>query len=261
MEKQRRRFITISDSHACIDEVIDLLDKLAFDPNVDEVCSLGDEIDRGPDGLAVVRLFRKLGIQSIGSNHTAKLPRFFAHEKVLRETGRKNPMNVSDARKAEWLRFEQEDVDWIAALPPYLRIPELNLLCVHGGFERLPLAKQNPKTITMVRYVDRYSGLFKSYHGEPSAAPPELARWYEEWSEPYSVVCGHNVVSLDEPKVYEKEAGGRKIRIFSSDTGCCFGGRLTATVFTPSDNEYGHDYSFVQVQARKKYWDLHGSRE
>ena len=55
-------------------------------------------------------------------------------------------------------------------------------------------------------------------------------------------------MSLEEVIVWDNEFGAR---CYAIDTGCCFGGRLTALVTT--DDKPG-DWDIVQVQANKVYF-------
>jgi hypothetical protein len=70
--------------------------------------------------------------------------------------------------------------------------------------------------------------------------------WYTRWAGPESVVYGHDVPDLKEPRI----TGTGKAVCFGIDTGCVFGGHLTALVL--DEDGLG---TFVQVPARRTYWE------
>ena len=59
----------IGDLQGCAREFDDLLRKIRFDPQVDEVWCVGDLVNRGPDSLAAVRLWRDIGGHGVVGNH------------------------------------------------------------------------------------------------------------------------------------------------------------------------------------------------
>jgi hypothetical protein len=68
--------------------------------------------------------------------------------------------------------------------------------------------------------------------------------WTEFWSGPESVVYGHNVHSEENPLIEEVSPG---VTCYGLDTGCCFGGRLTALILETKE--------IVQVQAKRAYYE------
>ena len=69
--------------------------------------------------------------------------------------------------------------------------------------------------------------------------------WTSKWIGPDNVVYGHAVHSLKSPRVDRPVPG---VECWGIDTGCCFGGRLTALCIETRE--------IVQVDAREKYADL-----
>ncbi|MFY0534816.1 metallophosphoesterase [Nannocystis pusilla] len=59
----------IGDLQGCAREFEDLLRKIRFDPQADELWCLGDLVNRGPDSLAALRLWRDVGGRGVVGNH------------------------------------------------------------------------------------------------------------------------------------------------------------------------------------------------
>ena len=80
------------------------------------------------------------------------------------------------------------------------------------------------------RWVDAATG---AYASDGSVEMPENAvYWTAGWKGPESVVYGHIVHDDFEVRVDHPVDGVMCVGI---DTGCCFGGALTAAVFMPGD--------------------------
>jgi bis(5'-nucleosyl)-tetraphosphatase (symmetrical) len=59
----------VGDLQGCAQEFDDLLRAIRFDPQTDELWCLGDLVNRGPDSLAAVRLWRDVGGRGVIGNH------------------------------------------------------------------------------------------------------------------------------------------------------------------------------------------------
>ena len=71
MNKQKQRFVIISDVHGFYDKMMDALNKVNFDPETDFLISCGDEWDRGKQPLEVMKFFDSLENKAIiRGNHT-----------------------------------------------------------------------------------------------------------------------------------------------------------------------------------------------
>jgi bis(5'-nucleosyl)-tetraphosphatase (symmetrical) len=243
-----RIVVAVGDVHGCIEELKELLKTIQYNKNQMRLVFLGDLMDRGPDPVACVRKVRELDVECIMGNHEEKHLRWRKHEKNRQLTGKANPMKPMSA--ADMLANEQlsdQDITWMKSLPLKLNLGD-NWWAVHAGCEpRLPLAKQIPAQIMRVRFVNE-NGMGQSLNPDKSQ-PEGTVYWTEQWKGPENIVYGHCVHDLKNPR-YDIIAGyGACLGI---DTGCCFGGHLTAVMFNEPD------WDIVQVKAKQKYSAGHG---
>jgi hypothetical protein len=244
------RTIVIGDIHGCIDELRALLVKVDYIAR-DRVISLGDLLDRGPDPVGVVKFVREQKWAVVLGNHEEKAIRWAKHEKERLASGKKNPMRpFHGARLAEHAALTTDDLNWMKSLPAFARFEWIgsalrrNWIASHAGVAAdMPIERQVVSKLCRTRYLDNDSGAYAST-GDPDDLPAGAVPWQKRWRGPDSVIYGHIV--YDEPLV---EHQGRYISTVGIDTGCCFGGYLTAAVFEP-----GADLPvFVQVKAAKIY--------
>ncbi|HUR82051.1 MAG TPA: metallophosphoesterase [Thermoanaerobaculia bacterium] len=225
------RHIFMGDIHGCYAEVCDLLAKVAVRDG-DRVISLGDMVRKGPDAARVIDLWLERGYEAVLGNIDAKL--------------------IARARRPLWRLFsptadravmnDRRRLDFLRALPVYRDYPSLGVVAVHGGV--LPNSKAFDATLVPrdtaleLRYVrrDDSSGQWTFVpKGEQRASDPF---WADLWKGDRLVVYGHT--PRDEPKVHSRAIG--------LDTGCVYGGRLTAAVFEDRDR-----WTLVSVPARRRY--------
>jgi len=241
------RTLIIGDVHGCLEEFQALLGKVSFVQGQDRLVSLGDLLDRGPDPVGCVKFAREMGALAVKSNHDEKAVRWGAHEVKRKDTGKKNPMKVSPEKVAQYQALSEQDIQWLAALPLSLDLGD-GLWAVHAGMEpAFPLSEQSDAVIR-VRYVDDGTrgklGEMVGFSEGSLEQPSDTVYWTEQWKGPESIVYGHAVHSLVDPRV-DSFPGGK---CYGIDTGSCFGGRLTCMVWIP-----GQEPEFVQVQAAKEY--------
>lgn len=250
------RFIFLGDVHGCIVEFQELIERLALRPD-DQVFCAGDFMDRGPDPVACVRFARERGFQSIMGNHEEKHVRWRKHEdRAAKDPTYTNPMlPMTLPRLAQNAALTAEDVAWLQGLPLVLE-PFPGLVLVHGGlFPGQPLAEQMKDKklrdkILRLRWVDA-DGEFVALESDTDPnGPPGSRPWMEVYDGPSNVVYGHAVHSLSTPRVDIRPNG---VKTYGIDTGCCFGGRLTALVVE------GGSIEFVQVDAKRAYAAMRSS--
>lgn len=239
-----RRLVVIGDVHGCLSELERLLELVRVQGE-DRLVFLGDLIDRGPDPLGVVRLVRQLGAEMVLGNHCEKALRWLRAEDRRRATGEPNLVRQPPPeRQREWEALTAEDRTWIAGLP--ITIQHDNWLLVHAGIEPgVMRERQKMDHMVRLRYVDA-RGKHVPLAEDSLTQPENTAFWTERWAGPENVIYGHVVHSLETPRIDVRPNGARCIGI---DTGCVFGGRLTAAV-VHSDNEI----DYVSIPARTAYW-------
>jgi hypothetical protein len=234
-----RRTLVVGDVHGCLAELEELLGAAGYTPGEDRLVLLGDLLDRGPDPVGVLRRVRALGAECVLGNHEEKHLRYAAHEARRREDpGYRNPMRRFDAKRAdEHARLGRDDLLWLAQLPRMISLGN-GWVAVHAGFvPGLRLAAQPPDWTIRLRYVDAAGGPVPRARGD--AGEPGVRPWAEAWTGPESVVYGHFPHRLDLPKRDEPSPG---VVCLGIDTGCVYGGRLTALVLPGAE--------IVQVPSR-----------
>jgi bis(5'-nucleosyl)-tetraphosphatase (symmetrical) len=248
------RTIVIGDVHGCIAELDELLLKVEYRVGKDRLVFAGDLVDRGPDSVAVVRRARELEAECVLGNHEDKHIRFAKWTKKLKSGEvTKHPMKFDEHKTKIQSGLSEDDIRWLKELPLYIRLGKFNgrkFVVVHGGLEfNKPIEKQ-PKNMMRIRYVNQKTGIFmgSQYIGHQ---PEGSQYWSELWSGPESIIYGHAVWAMVRTDSFP---GG--YTCYGIDTGCCFGGTLTAMILP----EKGA-FEFIDVKAKEKYYDYNGFRE
>ncbi|MFP4283327.1 MAG: metallophosphoesterase [Opitutales bacterium] len=201
------RTVIIGDVHGCIAELEQLLGKLRVDEQ-DDLLFLGDLVNKGPDSAAVVRLARERRARCVRGNHEVRLLRY-------RRTGAASALKGKDLATVKQLTA----ADWayLETMPLLIELPEFSAVAVHGGFA--PRAqhwrRQPEEIVTQVQVIDS--------NGEPRkrSEAPRGRPWADFWEGPEFVLYGHT----PRREVY------RRTGSIGLDTGCVYGGALTAFCF------------------------------
>lgn len=246
--------VLVSDIHGCLEEFDELLKVIEYDQfNKDQMrlILLGDLFDRGPDPLGCIRRARELNLECILGNHEEKHIRWNKNQNRFIRTGEPNLMKrMSDVDIQVNESLRDDDWEWVRSLPLKLDLG-LNWWACHAGMEPCySLHNQRSSQIMRVRYVDQ-NGKAKSLNADKSQ-PEGTVYWDELWKGPESIVYGHCVHDLCNPRISVRD----NVSCIGIDTGCCFGGKLTALFLKDVNNKF--ETSFVQVQAKKKYYAGYG---
>ncbi|MDR2845421.1 MAG: polynucleotide kinase-phosphatase, partial [Puniceicoccales bacterium] len=221
-------FDIIGDIHGCYDELTALLRELGYapapapgaadawaHPEGRKLVFLGDLVDRGPDSPAVLRLVidtvRATGALCIPGNHDVKF---------MRKIRGKN-VRVAHGLDASLAQFEADEplhpgsakaaADFIDRLVSHYVLDDGRLVVAHAGMKE--------------SMQGRASGAVREFalYGETTGETDEYGlpvryNWAAEYRGRATVVYGHTPVP-------EPEWLNNTLNI---DTGCVFGGRLTA---------------------------------
>jgi diadenosine tetraphosphatase ApaH/serine/threonine PP2A family protein phosphatase len=235
------RVIFIGDVHGCLDELDDLVRTLSLSSS-DRVVMIGDLIDRGPDPVGVVRRVRESGWDCVLGNHEEKAIHWLKNESMVKGGRPNNMQPPSPVRMAEWRRLSPKDVGWLWKLP--LTIQARGWTAVHAGFEpRFDVAGQKADRMLRVRFCHKDTGKYVPMDPEKMEQPPDTLFWAEMWRGPESVVYGHSV--FEAVRFDSHPEGAMCVGI---DTGCVYGGSLTAAVVDSGVME------LVSVKAKKEYF-------
>ena len=245
-KEEKGPFDIIGDVHGCYKELAELLTKLDY--TVEKVAEtpgnlgfevsapagrkavfVGDLVDRGPDSVGVLKLVMRMvrtGIAyCVPGNHDFKLQKYLVGKKTSLTHG----LEITVAQlQGETAQFKRDLSDFLYSLVSHYVFDGGNLVVAHAG---LTEAMQG-----------RGSGAVRSFcmYGETTGETDEFGlpvryNWAKEYRGRAKVVFGHTPVP-------EAEWLNRTIDI---DTGCVFGGKLTALRYP--------EEQLVSVPAREVY--------
>lgn len=219
-------FDVIGDVHGCLGELETLLTTMGYVVRRDDsgaaigavppagrtAVFLGDYVDRGPDSVGVLRLV--MGMVGAGAalavpgNHENKLVKALRGRQVTRSHGLAETLEQLDGESAE---FRREVLDFCDGLVAHLVLDGGNLVVAHAGL--------------IEKYQGRASGRVRSFalYGDTTGETDEFGLpvrypWAQDYRGAAMVLYGHTPVP--EPEWQN--------RTMCLDTGCVFGGKLTA---------------------------------
>jgi predicted phosphodiesterase len=230
----KKRLVIIGDVHGCLDELKRLLEKVDYHPETTSVILVGDMMVKGPESIGVIRYVREHKFFAVRGNHEdnaliAYLDRNSKHGK------KKEFQFVYDMSK--------DDIDFIRELPITITVPELSLTVVHAGVHPLKtgLHQQEFSDLIRIRSVDENG---KSTKEGPKGGEP-LRLWGSLYKGPPYIVFGH-----DAKRKLQVHPWARGL-----DTGCVYGGALSALVIneTKDSHVWIDKAEVVSVQSAKIY--------
>jgi hypothetical protein len=210
------RTVIVGDVHGCRVELETLLVKTHWAEGVDRLFFVGDLVARGPDSRGVLALVEKLGGRAVRGNHEDKLLRA-RDEGSPGAPGRGRNLAVPTRLEGEHERLaaqlSQEDWYFLEQMPLWIDLAEHGVRLVHAGVvPGKPIERTPREALLTIRAVDA--------SGRWSDAKERRPLWGEQYVGTPHVVFGHN--ALLEPQLHSWATG--------IDTGCVYGGRLTALV-------------------------------
>lgn len=228
--------IFIGDVHGCYEELIALLKKVSFDKNNDRLIFLGDLVHKGPDSAKVIEFVYQNSYEMILGNHDD----YFL--KAL--DGFTEPYDEFDSIVSDLSTPVKNISHWLNSLPVFIN--EKEFLTVHAGLDPMGdciLNKQGDVCMN-IRYWDQANSKFSTMTSRDKKGIGDLVAWYEMDSTYFEqhnrIIYGH--WAKKEVQFSENH------RIIGIDTGCCYGGRLTAYLLNKN--------KLVQVESlQKKQFD------
>lgn len=228
------RSVFIGDVHGCLEELDELLHLLDAPAQGDSLFFLGDLVDRGPESLGVVRRVQEIRAQCVLGNHESKYIRY--GKQIAKGTANLD----KDPRFLKIFNDMRSHMEWLDSLPVMLKtvilLPEQTktIYAVHGGFmPGVPIDRQQKGLLPYLRDIYESNGKPVHFNGTVQLG---TFHWADRWDGPFTVY-GHSV--------FEKVK--RSPNALGIDTGCCFGGSLTAYIVDCDTLEE----SFISVEAKR----------
>ncbi|HEY6747028.1 MAG TPA: polynucleotide kinase-phosphatase [Mycobacteriales bacterium] len=232
-------FDVIGDVHGCLRELTELLTALGYavtpgdavHPDGRRALFLGDLVDRGPDSPGVLRLV--MGMVAAGhalavpGNHENKLVRALRGSPVTVSHGLEETLAQLDAEPPE---FRRAVADFCYSLVSHYVLDGGRLVVAHAGLAEKLQGRSSARVRDFALYGDT-TGETDEY-GLPVRYP-----WAADYRGRATVLYGHTPVP--EPEWVNNT--------LCLDTGCVFGGRLTALRWPERE--------LVSVPAHETYYE------
>jgi bis(5'-nucleosyl)-tetraphosphatase (symmetrical) len=249
----------IGDVQGCYDELRQLLDTLRFDPGIDTVWFTGDLVNRGPDSLATLRFVKQLGAHAVtvlGNHDLHLLAVAHGHLRYHRKDSFHDVLIAPD---------RDELLDWLRHQPLLHHDAGLGYTMIHAGlppqWDFVTAQRCAAELEETLRGKDYVTYLGKMYGNEPDRWSETLTGWkrlrfitncftrlrfcdgmgrlaLEEKGAPGSQPAGYRPwftvpgrASADLKLVFghwSTLGPCAEPNVFPLDTGCLWGGKLTA---------------------------------
>ena len=221
-------FDIIGDVHGCIDELTALLHKLGYGvrftgtgndrravtttPHGRRALFVGDLVDRGPNSPDVLRLVMDMvaagHAQTVAGNHDDKFRRWLKGNKVKISSGLERTIAQLESEPGA---FKSRALEFLSRLPSHVWLDAGRLAIAHAGIQESMLGRTYPRAHEF--------GLFGDTSGRTGPdGLPERFNWAADYRGDTAIVYGHTPVATPE----------WLNNTLCIDTGCVFGGKLTA---------------------------------
>ena len=230
-------FDIIGDVHGCHDELTALLEKMGYvrergvysHPNGRKAVFVGDLCDRGNKNIAVLRTVMDMvkygSAFAVCGNHDAKLAKYLKGSKVQITHGLEK--TVKELENADDV-FRKEVTEFLDSLISHYVFDDGKLVVSHAGIKE--------------KYIGRGSSVVRSFclYGDTTGESDEYGLpirldWTKDYKGRALIVYGHT--PAEEVKILNNT--------YCIDTGCVFGGSLTAMKYPEKE--------FVSVKAFEQY--------
>lgn len=216
-----KRKIIVGDVHGCLLELEELLKKLDYQRDKDQLYFVGDLINKGPNSKGVLDLAMAEEAICVMGNHEWGFLKFLENESY-----KKNFTILKEHFGDELDKY----VEYIKTFPLYWE--EEDFLLVHAGISPLhleDLANEKPKVLTTIRTWD---GKGEDLNNKKDPA------WFELYQKDKLIVFGHWATL----GLVERE------NAIGLDSGCLYGNQLSSLVLPSRE--------IVQVQAAQCYYPI-----
>jgi protein phosphatase len=231
----------IGDVHGCYEECVELFKVLGYKwendlpihPDGRIPVFLGDITDRGPASVSMMHLVTQLHTKKMANyvpgNHCDKLYRYLIGRDVQIKNGLETTVAELQAlSNKEERQLSHAFIKLYETAPLYLSLDNGHLIVAHAGIKEAFVGKTNKRIKSFVLYGD--------VTGETDPTGFPIRRdWAKDYKGKTWIVYGHTPVKAPRQM-------GKTINI---DTGCVFGGALTAwrypeeqTVSVPSNQPF-----------------------
>ena len=238
----------IGDIHGCYDEMIQLLEKLGYEKNEQQLyvhptgrkfLSLGDVMSRGPKSLTTLQFFLNhinAGLAyMIDSNHGWKIARWLDGKKVTLNHGDELVESDFKQYEAEFGQGQAKELkgqlkQMLLKAPSHYVLTKKGIptvVCTHAGIKDKMIGKQSRAISDFCRYGDS--------DGLDEKGKPIRKDWTIHHQTSISIVWGHD--PKQKPLIVNNT--------INIDQGVVFGGALTAYRYPEKE--------FVSVPAKKDY--------
>jgi len=270
----------IGDIQGCFTQLQTLLKKIDFNSDKDKLWFAGDIINRGPDSLKTIRFIKSLednAITVLGNHDLHLLAIAHGHKTQNKKDTIKDILTAKDAEQL---------LEWLIHRPLMHYQQKHNVCMVHAGIhpawnrEQALACASEVQTVlrghkaheffrhmygnkpdkwstnlkgwdrlrfitncfTRMRYIKKNSRLCLQEKGAPGRQPPGIHPWFtfEGNTSDMNIIFGH-WSTLKDPKLEN---------LYPLDTGCLWGGKLTALKVNKKMNKYTR-INCAQIQAPK----------
>jgi calcineurin-like phosphoesterase family protein len=241
-------FDVIGDVHGCAEELQELLHKLGYEvrfegegadrrvtthaPHGRRAFFVGDLVDRGPNNPDAVRIVMDMVGRGHGfavpGNHDDKFLRWLKGHDVKLAHGLERTV---EQYKRESAAFRDQTREFFEGLPSYAWLEDGRLIVVHAGIRQNMIGQNTKRVRDFCLYGDNSGKL-------DAKGLPERFNWAADYHGEPMVLYGHT-------PVIEAERVNNSVCL---DTGCVFGGKLTALRWPEQE--------LVSVPAHKEYAPL-----
>lgn len=236
-------FDIIGDLHGCYDELVELLAKLGYEktaaetykhPAARKAVFVGDLVDRGPkipETLVLVKRMVDAGdALCVPGNHDIKFMRAVWGKEVQITHGLGDSLKQFAEADKTWHGLSRIAAEFINKMISHYVLDDGKLVVAHAGMKEEMQGRGSGKVRDFALYGET-TGEMDEY------GLPVRSNWAGEYRGKAMVVYGHTPVA-------EPEWLNRTINI---DTGCVYGGRLTALRYPERE--------LVTVPAQRTYYE------